>query len=234
MNRIIIFFLLMNAAFMHSMSNQEIFLRGNKAYQTGAYDDALQWYEQITKKGDAVWHNMGNCCYHLNRFVDARVYWQRAQQHAAYADYCTLQTQLAVLDAQLGDEVQAPASWLFWIRSHTASYSLLMIQLITLALWFLVCIAIIKRMHWFMILILLSLSICGIWLSIDMQRQRTGNYAVTMQEVPFYVGPNNSYHQQGIIKQAHTVTITDKREGWYKIAYKGLAGWVQADKLINV
>jgi uncharacterized protein YraI len=64
--------------------------------------------------------------------------------------------------------------------------------------------------------------------------RRSGSYAVSTEEIPLFVGPNNSYHQQGVIKQAHTVTITDEREGWYKIAYKGLAGWVQADKLIKV
>jgi len=227
-------FLMTSTMFLHGMSNQEIFLRGNKAYQTGAYEDALQWYEQITTKGDAVWHNMGNCCYHLNRFVDARVYWERAQKRAAHTDYCTLQTQLAVLDAQLGDTEQTPQTWIFWIRSHTASYSLLMIQLLTLAVWFFLCMAVIKRMHWITLLVLLALSVFGIWLSIDMQRQRSGNYAVTMVETPLYVGPNNSYHQQGVITQAQTVMITDAREGWYKIAYKGLAGWVQADTLINV
>jgi len=218
-----------------SATNQEIFLRGNKAYQEGAYEDALQWYEQIAKKGDAIWHNMGNCCYHLNRFVDARVYWERAQQHAFYDDYCALQTQLAVLDVQLGDqEPQATPSWLYWIRSHTASYSLLMVQLLTLAIWFLFCIALKKRAHWGILIPLCVLSLFGIWLSIDMHNRRSGNYAVSIEEASLYVGPNSSYHQQGIIPQAHTVTITGSREGWYKIAYKGLAGWVQADKLVTV
>ena len=227
--------LIMSFSLAHSMSNQEIFLRGNKEYQAGAYEDALQWYDQITHKGDAVWHNMGNCYYHLNRFVDARISWERARKHASYNDYCTLQTQLGVLDVQLGDEVQQEqAGWIAWIRSHSASYSLIMIQITTLIFWFIFCIAAAKRMHWFPLLILLAISTFGIWLSIDMQRQRSGNYAVTSQEIPLYVGPNSSYDQQGVIKQAHTVIITDKREGWYKIAYKGLAGWVQADKLVSV
>ena len=227
--------LLLNSSLMHGMSNQEIFLRGNKEYQAGAYEDALQWYEQIAHKGDAVWHNMGNCCYHLNKFVDARLYWERARKHASCDDYCALQTHLAILDAQLGDEApQETAYWIIWIRSHTASYSLIMIQIITIIFWFLFCIAALKRMHWIPLLILLAISIFGIWLSIDMQRQRSGNYAVTAEEIPLYVGPNNSYEQQGVIQQARTIMITDRREGWYKIAYKGLAGWVQADKLVNV
>jgi tetratricopeptide (TPR) repeat protein len=234
-NRLAMIFLLMSTSCAHAMSNQEIFLRGNKEYQSGAYQDALEWYEQIAHKGDAVWHNMGNCCYHLNRFVDARVYWERARKHASYDDYCTLQTQLAALDAQLEDEeLVQPAAWILWIRSHTASYSLIMIQIITLIFWFVFCIAAIKRMHWLPLLILLAISVFGIWLSMDMQRQRSGNYAVTAEEIPLYVGPNSSYDQQGVIKQAHTVSITDKRDGWYKIAYKGLAGWVQADKLVSV
>jgi tetratricopeptide (TPR) repeat protein len=227
--------LILGYAAVCGASNQEFFLRGNKAYQAGKYEDALACYEQIPKKGDAVWHNMGNCCYHLNRFVDARLYWQRAQRSAGHDDYCALETQLGVLDVQTGDEEETHQNgWLFWLRSHAASYSLLMIQLVTLAIWFFLCVAIKKHMHWSILLLLSILSIFFIWLSIDTQMRRSGSYAVSTEEIPLFVGPNNSYHQQGVIKQAHTVTITDEREGWYKIAYKGLAGWVQADKLIKV
>lgn len=235
MKRFLLSLLLVGVSTLHGMSNQEIFLRGNKEYQAGAYEDALQWYEQIAHKGDAVWHNMGNCCYHLHKYVDARIYWERARQHASYNDYCALQTQLNILDAQLGDEnSQESVTWITWIRSHTASYSLIMIQIITLIFWFVFCIAALRSVPRAPLTILLLISIFGIWLSIDMQRERSGNYAVTLEEIPLYVGPNASYDQQGVIQQAHTVTITDKREGWYKIAYKGLAGWAQADKLVSV
>lgn len=231
----ILIIMLMMPSIAHCMSNQEIFLRGNKEYQAGSYKDALEWYEQIEHKGDAVWHNMGNCCYHLNRFVDARLYWERARKHASYQDYTALQTQLGILDAQLGEESQSqPSGCVMWIRSHTASYSLIMIQLITLLVWFALCIGALKGMHKLPLFILFVISLFGIWLSVDMQHQRSGNYAVTTEEITLYVGPNSSYDQQGVIKQAQTVTITDKREGWYKIVHKGLAGWVQAAKLVNV
>lgn len=235
MNRYILSLCFFSASIVHAMSNQEIFLRGNKEYQAGAYQDALEWYEQIGHKGNGVWHNMGNCCYHLNKFVEARVYWERARKYASCDDYCALQTHLAILDAQLGDEKPDETSTLiFWIRSHTASWSLIIIQIITLLLWLLFCTAAMRRWHWIALILLLAISIFGIWLSVDMQRQRSGIYAVTIEEMPIYVGPNSSYDKQGIIKQAHTVTITDKRQGWYKIAYKGLAGWAQADKLVSV
>jgi tetratricopeptide (TPR) repeat protein len=216
-------------------SNQEIFLRGNKAYQEGDYNDALDWYEQIEEKGNAVWHNMGNCCYHLQRSVDACVYWQRAQQHAACDDYCALNTQIALLDVEVVPEkTSVLQAWILWLRSHTASYSLMILQLITLIFWFAVCIALRREMHWSIAVILLIISIFLIWMSIDLQLQRNRSYAVTNEEICVFVGPNSSYHQQGIIKQAQPVIITGEREGWYKIAYKGLAGWVQADKLVKV
>ena len=229
-------YLLMLCAMICSMilygtSNQELFLKGNKAYRAGAYQEALDHYEQIAQKGDAVWHNMGNCYAQLKRPVDACVCWQRAQQHAVYDDYCTLHTQIAAVDQESDTMNQ---SWLFWVRAHTASYSLLIVQLITLLIWFSLFIAIKKRLHWFAIVTLMILSIFFIWLSIDKQGQWCRNYAVASEEIPVYVGPNMAYHQQGVVRPAHVVSITAEREGWYKIAYKELAGWVQADKLIKV
>jgi hypothetical protein len=228
-------FLMFCFVLSYGASNQEIFLRGNKAYQEGAYKDALDWYEQIEQKGDAVWHNMGNCCYHLQRPVDACVYWQRAQQHAACDDYCALNTQIALLDGDVAQEKpNGIQSCREWLRSHTASCSLLALQLITLLLWFLICIALRREIHWSINVCLLLVSMFMIWLSIDVQLQRNRSCAVTNEEIPVFIGPNSSYHQQGSIKQAQAVIITGEREGWYKIAYKGLAGWVQADKLVKV
>lgn len=223
-------------AVMYGASNQEIFLRGNKAYKEGAYQEALECYEQIPQKGNAVWHNMGNCYYQLQRPVDACVHWQRAQRYAGYDDYCTLNTQMALLDAEdiVDTTVKNQEGWLFWLRARTASYSLLAIQLIAILFWFSLFIAMRVRAHWSAILLLLISSIFLVWVSIDMQTQRCRVYAVTIEEAPVYVGPNLAYHQQGVVKHARSVILTDEREGWYKIAYKGLAGWVQADKLVKV
>lgn len=220
---------------LNGTSNQEYYLRGNKAYKECAYEDALRNYEQIEKKGDAVWHNMGNCCYYLQRYDDARVYWQRAQRHASYEDYCALATNIALLDVSVTDDTNvAYESWLFWVRARTASRSLLLIQIITVCVWFLFFIALRKRAHWGIIFVCFVLSIFLVWLSIDMHKQRCQRYAVSREEIPVYVGPNNSYHQEGAVPHARSVVIVDERDGWYKIAHKELAGWVQADKLIQV
>lgn len=219
----------------YGASNQEVFLRGNKAYAESAYTDALVCYEQIPHKGSAVWYNMGNCYYQLERPVDACVCWQRAQRHASYQDYCALTTNITGLEDDQEKAAQsAYAAWVFWIRAHTQSYSLLIIQLIAIAIWFALCIALYTRVHLIVSFSLLILSIVFVCLSIDMQKERYRAYAVTKEDALLYVGPNSSYHQQGIIKPARSVVIIDERDGWYKINYKELAGWVQADTLVKV
>ena len=160
------------------------------------------------------------------------MYWLRAQRHAAYDDYCVLATQIEAVDAQPDDTVDH--SWLFWMRAHTASYSLLMVQMIALAVWLLFFVALRRRAHWAIIMLLMAGSLFFVWLSVDMQKQWCRYYAVTSEHVPVYVGPNIAYHQQGAVRSAHVVTIVDEREGWYKITHKELAGWVQADKLVKV
>lgn len=220
---------------LYATSNQEYYLRGNKLYEEGAYQDALTNYERIEKKGNGLWHNMGNCCYYLERYDDARVYWHRAQRSASYDDYCALATNIALLDAPVANNVQtAYESWIFWVRARTASVSLLFMQLLTLCIWFLLFFALRRRWHAVLIIALIVMSIVCIWLSIDMQQQRCQRYAITKDATPMYVGPNDSYHEQGSVPHARSVRIIDERDGWYKIAHKKLAGWVQADKLTQV
>ncbi len=235
MNRFVFIIVMIWSAASYSATNQELFLRGNKAYQEQAYQDALHCYEEIADKGEAVWHHMGNCCYYLGKPIEARVYWQRAKRHAAYHDYVALETQLALLDAEEQDVTPSMfSSWISWMRAHTASWSLLLIQLLALIFWFALFISVRKDTHWSIMLTLALLSGFFIWLSLDLHDQRCRIYGVTIEEIPVYIGPHSSYHEQGVVQYARTVHITDEREGWYKIAYKGLAGWVQADKLVKV
>jgi hypothetical protein len=43
------------------------------------------------------------------------------------------------------------------------------------------------------------------------------------------VGPDKGLQALSPVLYAHNVTIQEKREGWYKIQYADMIGWVEAD-----
>src|SRR5579863_280151 len=68
-------------------NDEEFFLRGNKYYEQKDYDNALQSYVMMSKKGRTVLYNMGNACFHKGDYADALVYWSRAEVGATPQEY---------------------------------------------------------------------------------------------------------------------------------------------------
>ncbi len=64
---------------LNSATNQEYFLSGNQLYQQAQFQAALTEYQTINPKSSVIWYNMGNCAYHLERYLEACLFWKRAQ-----------------------------------------------------------------------------------------------------------------------------------------------------------
>jgi hypothetical protein len=64
---------------LNSVTNQEHFLSGNQLYQQAQFQAALTAYQAINPKNSVVWYNLGNCAYHLEQYLDASLFWKRAQ-----------------------------------------------------------------------------------------------------------------------------------------------------------
>lgn len=64
---------------LHSVTNQEHFLAGNQLYQQAQFQAALVEYQAINPKNSVVWYNLGNSAYHLEQYLDASLFWKRAQ-----------------------------------------------------------------------------------------------------------------------------------------------------------
>ena len=64
---------------LHSVTNQEHFLAGNQLYQQAQFQAASTEYQAINPKNSVVWYNLGNSAYHLDQYLDASLFWKRAQ-----------------------------------------------------------------------------------------------------------------------------------------------------------
>ena len=91
-NHIIVFLIMVLAVTTANTQNdEEFFLRGNKFYEQKDYDNALSSYDMMSKKGRAVFYNMGNCYFHKDDYAQALVYWSRAENGATRQEHSAIE-----------------------------------------------------------------------------------------------------------------------------------------------
>ena len=64
-------------------SMESLFKEGNDAYNEGAYQKAVSFYEQTLKMGQhsaALYYNLGNAYYRLNKVAESIYYFEKARR----------------------------------------------------------------------------------------------------------------------------------------------------------
>lgn len=214
-------------------NEEELFLRGNKYYQQHDYDNALISYELLQAKGRAVLYNMGNCYYHKNDYPQALAYWTRAQSGATNQELLTIERNKQHILKKLGKSVTKTfmQKVIELLQSTTFYISLFCLQILFLLCWyfilFLACrrSRVKKRVVGLLCIIIL---LVGATLRVEYNKQNTSSAIVTSQQAFVFAGPDKGFHSLCPLAYADTVVIKEKREGWYKIGYTGIIGWVEA------
>ncbi|HLJ31209.1 MAG TPA: tetratricopeptide repeat protein [Candidatus Babeliales bacterium] len=220
---------------INARNDEELFLRGNKHYQHKDYDNALASYELIDKKGRAVFYNMGNCYFHKDDYAQALVYWSRAERGATAQEYDQIKRNKEHVLQIVG--IQKEQSWwsivLHMFHTTLPYVSLIILQIFFLLCWYLFIFyarrenlsskkAILSCFSFFII-------ISGLFLELHYTRQNISTGIVIKKEAQLFVGPDKGLQALSPVLYAYDVTIKEKREGWYKIQYADMIGWVQAD-----
>ena len=134
MNNRLYILLFVGSSFLYARDTEETFLRANNYYEHNDNEQAFALYQSIEHKGPAVWFNMGNCVYKRGHYVDALLYWRRAEKHATYNaiftainnNYKLLEKELRITNKRTG-----------WRRllQYLSVVPLLWMQLIFLFFW---------------------------------------------------------------------------------------------------
>jgi tetratricopeptide repeat protein/SH3 domain-containing protein len=228
-----IFFVVVCAS-LYAGSEEEFFLRGNKYYEQGDYDNALSAYENVRTKGRAVLYNMGNCYYQKNDYSQALVYWSRAQQGATATELAMITHNKEYALKKVGKSYKSTFvdSMMSWFDVISPYFSLFFLQFIFLLVWYFF----IFSAHTYgrtkkIILILLCVVLCilATVLGIYYITSSTMRGIVTKKQSALYSGPDKGFHVLAPVECAECVVVKDAREGWYKIRYAGMIGWVEAD-----
>lgn len=221
-----------------SDNDEELFLRANKYYQKHDYENAIHAYDMISNKGHAVLYNMGNCFFHTNDYAQALVYWSRAEKNATPQEYQQIirnkQVALKKLGKQHDDSIRYKL--VNKVQGLLPYVSLFMLQLIFLLSWLIFLFMRRKKqsdmhnakkvIHACMCLFIV---IIGGVLLIQYVHDDPARAIVIKKEAKLFNGPDNAFCVMSSLAYAENVKVKETREGWYKIQYADMLGWVEAD-----
>lgn len=218
---------------------QEQFLRANCKYQAHDYQEALSLYQTIPTKGRAVWYNMGNCAYHNKQYLDALVYWTRAEANATWSEYQDIQINKEHVHTIL--ELKQPPK--NWIELYILSYipwklSWVIAQLFCILAAFLIGVMWYKsryRLKQLVILCMYILVCAGSYRLYAWYTLQHAPYAyVSDTSLTLYNNPDNRCHEKATIPYGTKVRIIKNQDDWSKVATVHTVGWVKTSSLLIV
>jgi tetratricopeptide (TPR) repeat protein len=216
-------------------NDEELFLRGNKYYEQKDYDNALCSYDMISKKGSAVFYNMGNCAFQKGDYSHALVYWSRAEVGATAQEYRIIQRNKDHVLKKIGKLGDQPLRQRIVraIQGMLPYVSLLFLQLFFLLCWYLFIFSarkkqtVVKKMVLICLCAIMVLTSTG--LSVYYTKQSVSRAIITTKNALLFAGPDKGFQSLTSLAYADGVTVKEMREGWYKVRYADMIGWVEAD-----
>ncbi len=216
-------------------NDEELFLRGNKEYKHKDYDAAFRSYDMMSKKGRAVLYNMGNCAFHKNDYAQALVYWSRAEVGATPQEYTIIARNKELVATIIGKQDDQSLWYTIITFLHVALpyASLFFLQIFFLLCWYL-CMFLTRTKQMKIKKIVLSslcffMAISGAVLRVYYIRESVQSGIIVKKEAQLLVGPDKGLHALSPVVYASKVTVKEMREGWYKVRYADMIGWVEAD-----
>lgn len=216
-------------------NDEELFLQGNKSYKQKDYDSALRSYDMMSKKGRAALYNMGNCCFQQADYAQALVYWSRAEVGASSKEYAVIAHNKELALNKIGTQGDQPL-WQRIIKSFddVLPYaSLFFLQLFFLLCWYLFVFSARKQQMRIKKIVLsglcLLIAFSGAVLRVHYTKQSMQSGIVVKKAAQLFVGPDKGLHALTPLMYANTVAVKEIRDGWYKVRYADMIGWVEAD-----
>jgi tetratricopeptide (TPR) repeat protein len=208
---------------------EELFLQANNLYRAGNFKESLKVYDAIDPKGWAVLYNMGAAWYQQGDYVQALVYWRRAQK-AGGAHSELVQQSLAEVMKLLGMEIQE--NW--WASVGKArKLTVFQWQLIFLMLW-LVLIGWLRyaagRRIFVTTTMMFSCLIAafGLWFR---AREEYDTNAIAIESVPVLIGKDERFNHVAQLQPGQEVTVLSQDPNWLKVKNGATIGWVPAERL---
>lgn len=223
----------------HFQDQTELLSKAQLYYQDGAYDKALEIYQQIKPQTPAILYNRGNVAYKMHNEKDAVIFWSRAAQNAQ-GDL--LKAALSNRDVVLKKWGLRPDSrykqWYIALSRPFNDIPLIVWQILFLIILGILCA---RSGVWFStgrhkILICMSI-VCLIGAGIFIHYYHRKNLSigfVAYDNVAMYAGPDEQYQVVMPLSKGSQVVVLSERDGFSKVSYHKAIGWVVTNTLAVV
>lgn len=213
-------------------TSQEQFLEANSAYKNSDFEKALSLYQALENKGAAVWYNMGNCWYRLEKYSNALVCWKKALKYGGAHWYDRIDYNCKYAYKKLGITV-VPSSF-YRICSIVNRYSIFMWQFLFLLLFYLI---LGLAFHWygkkyalFLILPLCLVSMSGVCLAVK-HHMTLRIQAIVHHECPVVAGTDERFSKIGMLVMGQEVIVKEEKGHWCKIQSNDYKGWILMENI---
>lgn len=231
--RLLIIGLLSYISNVHGGQNSfELFLHGNELYKQGDYLQALEKYQEIEKPWYVVYAHIGDALYKVDNKLEALVYWRKAYDKAPFTDARKLDRSIAMVRNELG--IEQSASLQQKLVTYMKMAPLMAWQLLLILIcWLTVLISvynryrIIRRLAWLICIIYVVLLSSAYYYDIQPK-------AIMISNTVVYSGTDERLSTHHSIHAGQEVRILEHRNGWGKINYKSLDGWVRNDTFKSI
>lgn len=118
-------------------SVQYYFQQGNQAFRESKYEEALSWYQKISEAGfqsGAVFYNMGNCYYKLNKIGKAILFYEKARK--LMPDDPEIKMNLELANLKTIDRIELPPQFFLFKWWHDVTHGFTLRQLSRLLIGF--------------------------------------------------------------------------------------------------
>lgn len=222
---IVLFFM----PFAHAFDQQVVFDKASQLYQDGSYSEAISLYQKIESKGPGVWHNIGNCHWHLQQFKDAFFAYKRAFKDASLFDKLLLKEQIVrswQMWTNTSNSFESPILSRDIVISFCTAFEWQMIFLIMWIVW-LLCITRSRRRLFFrvsscMVFVLLMV----IMYAMVCAHGKEMPHGVIIEPTKLFVAPKKEVHALKDLLPGDDVIIVDSCRDWAKVKAQGVLGWV--------
>jgi len=222
-----------------SAHKQEDFLAANQLYEKGEYSAALTRYNGLSDKGYGVYHNMGNAYYKQGNYLQALVYWKKAQRLAHGGQV------RAVLESikKAEEKLRIPSdSFSYQVAYFLGPYISYVPMLVVQALWLLfILIFLVSLVKCRGYTRILHAAFCSIMLisfgtTILLKRytQCPEGVLIAEKSVSLFAGPNDQYHQVAPIAKGNLLYVCQQSDDWYKVTCGSKAGWISSSAVIVI
>lgn len=230
-------------ALAQSPSDVRLMSVANQLYESGQYDQATEFYDQLIREGThsaALYFNLGNAHYNQGEMGQAILNYRRAQRITPRDEALQSNLDLARSLARDSGASSGETPLALWNDITEQRLTLDELALVTLALWFAFAMALVvvvmmtrkgvKRAAK-IVAILICIPMVAAFFALGSRLYADAlnpDVVVVADEVEVTTGPNPQYALQLTLRSGAEARQLDSRGSWTKLSLRGgeLEGWV--------